>query len=89
MGIDNIPSVERTPAPPPDEPRTRAVEPDQRPPPIAPSQEDRWERNGDRPEDDHDHQPPPETDGEEEEGEEEDTGQAEADDKARHLDARA
>jgi len=89
MEVDHIPPVDRAPARLKDEPGTPAVERQQRPPPIAPSREDRWERSDTNPEDEAERQPPPETQGEEEEEGEEDAGQAEADDKARHLDARA
>ena len=89
MGVDNIPPVDRAPALLRDEPGTPAVERRQRPPPIAPSREDRWERSDAKPEDEPDPQPPPEPEGEEEKEGEEDAGQAEADDESRHLDARA
>ena len=89
MGVDHIPPVDRAPARLQDEPGTPGVERQQRSPPIAPSREDRWERSDASPEDEPDPQPPPETEAEEEEGEEEDAGQAEADDRPKHLDARA
>ena len=89
MGVDNIPPVDRAPALLRDEPGTPAVERRQRPPPIAPSREDRWERSDAKPEDEPDPQPPPDPEGEEEEKEEEDAAQPEADDEPRHLDARA
>ncbi|HUU54716.1 MAG TPA: hypothetical protein VMY87_07335 [Armatimonadota bacterium] len=88
MEVDHIPPVDRAPARLQDEPGTPAVERQQRSPPIAPSREDRWERSDASPEDEADPQPPPQPEGEEEEGEE-DPGQAETDDKAPHLDARA
>ncbi|HUU55442.1 MAG TPA: hypothetical protein VMY87_11040 [Armatimonadota bacterium] len=91
MGVDHIPPVDRAPARLRDEPGTPAVEPQERPPPIAPSGEDRWERSDPRPEDQADRQPPPDPEGEEEEKEEEEeeAGRPEADDKSKHLDARA
>ena len=89
MGVDHIPPVDRAPARLQDEPGTPAVERQQRSPPIAPSREDRWERRAANPEDEADPQPPPKPEGEEEDGEEEDPGQAETDDTAPHLDARA
>lgn len=89
MGVDHIPPVDRAPARLRGEPGTPAVEPQERPPPIAPSGEDRWERSDPRPEDQADRQPPPDPEGEEEEKEEEEAVQPEADDKSKHLDARA
>ena len=89
MGVDSVPPVDRAPARLRDEPGTPAVERQQRPPPTAPSREDRWERSDAHAEDEPECQPSPEPEGEAEEGEEEDTAQSEADDKPRHLDARA
>ncbi|MCJ7750633.1 MAG: hypothetical protein MUQ65_06010 [Armatimonadetes bacterium] len=87
MEVDHIPPVDRAPARLQDEPGTPAVERQQRAPPIAPSREDRWEGSDAKPEDEAERQPPPQPEGEEEELEEEDTGQA--DDKPKHIDARA
>ncbi len=89
MGVDSVPPVDRAPARLRDEPGTPAVERQQRPPPTAPSREDRWERSDAHAEDEPEAQPPPESEEEEQEGEVEDGDPARDDDNPKHLDARA